>query len=261
VTGSNGNVTVSSTVEVWGDLHPGYQHSVVVPHSSSVSGSLQPLPEKVELPMVVTPTLPAAGNLLVSGLGVAVPAGDYQFGSMETQANTSVTIYGPARIVTNSLKLASNSIMKLDTTGGPIEVYVQGNTNLASNAQLVTSKQSATECTLFFVGGPTQDAKLQSNCKFYGRIYSPRGRIIIASNFEVFGNVLADRLVLNANSKVHYDETLKGTYGPGDERFVTFGWSLAAFSLPALLAKRGDPFFLLGTPKSSLVSPAAAYVD
>lgn len=259
ITGSNGSLTVGSSVEVWGDLHPGIGMDVSVPGSSSVSGSLQPLPETIVLLPVTTPVLPAAGDLTVAGLGVVLPSGDYQLGTFKTLANTSITVQGPARIVIDVLTLASNSTVTLDTNTGPIDIYVQGASSMASNASLITSKQSAVDCSLYFVGGPAQTATLASNSAFYGRIYAPEGMVVIKSNFEVFGSVVADRLVLNANCKVHYDESLSSTTPTGDLRFVPFGWGIAAFPTPALLRDRRDPFMLLGVNAADLASPAASH--
>lgn len=259
VTGSNGNVTVASSVTVWGDLHPGVDKTVSVPGSSSVSGSLQALPEVIVLPPVTTPTLPSIGNLTVSGLGVLLPSGDYSIGTFQTQSNTSITVQGPARLVVDALKLGSNSIVTLDTTTGPIEIYVKGTSTMASNAQLVTTKKSATDCSLYFVGGPTQNATLASNSDFYGKIYSQQGKITIAANFRVYGSVVADRLVLNSNSKVHYDESLDNSVVNGDLRFVPFGWGLDGFPVAAFLSDRGDPFELLGVAPADLASPAASH--
>jgi len=259
ITGSNGNLTVDSSVEVWGDLHPGVGMSVAVPGSSSVSGSLQPLPETIALPAVSVPALPAAGDVTVSALGVVLPSGDYEIGTFKTLANTSITVQGPARIVTTTLTLASNSTLTLDTSTGGIEIYVKGASNLASNASLVTTKKSATDCSLYFVGGPGQTATLSSNSSFYGRIYSQQGKVVVGSNFNVFGSVVADRLALHANCKVHYDESLRSTITSDDLRFVPFGWGLDDFPVQALQSDRRDPFLLLGVAPADLASPAASH--
>ncbi|HVS17869.1 MAG TPA: hypothetical protein VMT18_04655 [Planctomycetota bacterium] len=259
ITGSNGNVTVASSVEVWGDLHPGVGMSVSVPGSSSVSGSLQPLPEPIDLPPVSTPTLPFAGNVSVEGVGVMLPSGDYSYGFFKTLSNTSITVTGPARIVTDTLTLASNSTLTLDTSTGPIEIYVKGASSMASNAAIITTKKSAVDCSLYFVGGPGQTATLASNSDFYGRVYSQQGKIVINSNFNVYGSVIADRLVLNANSQVHYDEALRNTLDNDDLRFVPFGWSMAGFPLAVFTSDRRDPFMLLGVDPTDLASPAASH--
>lgn len=260
ITGSNGNIFVDSSVEVWGDLHPGVGLSVSVPGSSSVSGSLQSLPEPVVLPAVTTPALLPSGNLFVVLPGVLLPAGDYRFGTFRTFSNTSVTIKGPARIVVdNLLQLGSNSTVTFDTNTGPIEVYVKNLSNLASNAAIVTTKKSAVDCSLYFVGPATQNAALNSNSDFYGRIYSQLGQITINSNFRVYGSVVADRLVLNANAQVHYDEALRGGLSDDDYTYVPYGWGIAGFPAPDLLNDRRDPFMLLGVIPSDLASPAASH--
>lgn len=259
ITGSNGQITVNSSVNVWGDLHPGVGLDVSVPGSSSVSGSLQSLPEPVLLPAVTTPTLPIMGNLNVVLPGFLLPAGDYTFGTFKTFSNTSITVKGPARIVLDTLTLNSNSTLTLDTNTGPIEIYVKGASSLASNASIITTKKSAVDASLYFVGGPTQNAALNSNSDFYGRIYSQQGKITVNSNFRVYGSLVADRLVLNANAQVHYDEALRNGIAADEYAYVPFGWAIAGFPAPALLSDRRDPFVLLGVLPSDLASPAASH--
>jgi hypothetical protein len=260
ITGSNGNIFVDSSVEVWGDLHPGVGLDVSVPGSSSVSGSLQSLPEPVTLPAVTTPVLPPSGNLFVVLPGTLLPAGDYRFGTFRTFANTSVTVQGPARIVVDTnLQLGSNSTVTFDTSTGPIEVYVKSASSFASNAAIVTVKKSAVDCSLYFVGGATQTAQLNSNSDFYGKIYSQLGQITINSNFRVYGSLVADRLVLNANAQVHYDEALRDGITADEYTYVPFGWGIAGFPAPELLRDRRDPFQLLGVLSSDLASPAASH--
>lgn len=261
ITGSNGNVTVNSSVEVWGDVHPGVGLDVTVPGSSSVSGSLQSLPEHVVLPAVTTPVLPYSGDMLVMLPGVLLPAGNYRFGTFRTFSNTSITVKGPAKIVVdNNFQLASNSSLTLDTNTGPIEIYVKNLSNLASNAQIITTKKSAVDASLYFVGSTTQNATLSSNSDFYGRIYSQKGKVTINSNFRVYGSVVADRLVFNSNAKVHYDEALRAGIDDDDYDYVPFGWGIAGFPAPAMLNDRRDPFMLLGVIPSDLASPAASHV-
>ena len=142
----------------------------------------------------------------------------------------------------------------------PIEFYTSGTFKVASNSTIVTTNKSAPDATLFFTGGPGQTVDLRSNSEFYGSIYAPDADVIVNSNFEVFGAVVADSITLDSNCKIHYDEALRNDPTLGDPRYVAGGWSRAPFRVQAFLVDRRDPFMLLGVAPAALPTPEAAHV-
>ncbi len=259
VSQSNGDVVIDSSVEVHGDVHPGIDDTVEVPGSSSISGSLQPGAEVRPMPPVTVPAIAAAGALDVPADGVTLlPSGDYHFTSLHLSSGT-LTVEGPARLVLDDVDIDSNTTWVLDTSGGPIEIYGTGDFVLASNSNIVTTDLSARSVTLNLVGGPAQNVELRSNSTFYGTVYSPEGSVTVHSNFEVYGSLAADRLVLNANVRVHFDESLTNP-PPGGERYVFTSWSVASLPAGTLSTDRSDPATVLGVDPAALTSPADAHL-
>lgn len=255
---SNGDVVIGSTVEVYGDAHPGADDTVDIPGSSLVSGSIQPAPEPRELPPIDVPVIPVGGNLSVPGDGIlTLVPGDYHFSDLTIGSNT-LTIQGPARIVLDDFHMLSNSSLVFDTVGGPVEVYALGDFVVASNTFMDTTVKEAARVSLNFAGGPGQYVDLRSNASFYGTIYAPDGTVEISSNFEVFGSVVADEVILDSNVNIHFDEALLGIpSGPGN--FLPATWSLVEFPVKAARADRRDPFELLGFDRNALPMPGDAH--
>jgi hypothetical protein len=80
----------------------------------------------------------------------------------------------------------------------------------------------------------------------------------IASNFELFGSVAADQLILNANVGVHFDEALLNQ-PLGDEIFELSTWSVTGFPVREFLTRRVSPMVLLGVQPDDLPSLADAH--
>ena len=151
----------------------------------------------------------------------------------------------------------SNAEVQLDATNGAIEIFVLGDLDLKSNSTMVTPLKSAVGVTINLCGDSTQEALLRSNSDFYGRIYGPDALVDIRSNFELYGAVLADVLVMNSNCKVHYDEALRGS-GSG-YKYVPGKVSPVPFPNRTLLVNRKDPFLVLGLDPANLPLPDEAH--
>ena len=100
--------------------------------------------------------------------------------------------------------------------------------------------------------------ELSSNAEFYGTIYAPEATVSISSNFEIFGAVAADLIEVAANVKIHFDEALKDV-PPDSEDFLGGAWSVVGFPRDDWMARRTDPFRLLGVDRADLPSPAEAH--
>ena len=257
---SNGDITLNSTVSVYGDVHPGPDGSVTYPGNSTISNTTQPMPEPRVMDPITVPVFPPAGDFLVPGATVAtLPSGDYNFGRLAIANDSQLTITGPARIVVDDFGILSNSHLILDTLSGRVELYVADQAELRSNSTITTTSFSALDCAFYFTGGPTQNVLLRSNAEFYGTIYAPEGSVEIRSNFEVFGAVMADRITLNSNTQVHFDEALLGG-GPGPEVFISSAWNPVGFPIQQLMTDRRDAALVLGLNRAALPMLANAHV-
>ena len=257
VVASNGDISVDSSVEIWGDVHAGTDSSLTVRSSGNVAGTTENLSSYRPLAEVDEPLVPKILNWTVPNTRT-LKSGVYGFNRLDIDTGGKLTVEGPATLVMTDFRLRSNSELVLDTTNGPIQLYVSGKVDLNSNSTIVTPTQAADQVTLYLTGSSSQKATLNSNSKFYGLIYGPKATVDIRSNFEVFGSVVADELIVNSNTKVHFDEQLRNKAGPPLE-YEASAWSQVGFPVREFLIDRRDPFQLLGVAPADLPLPGDAH--
>ena len=258
IVASNGNVHVEMPSEIWGDAQPGPSMVATADDPNAISGSTTPSESTFSFDPVNVPSFPSSGAFLNNSGPKTLAPGDYNFTSMYTGVGARTTVQGPARIVVSGKwTLRSNAKFTFDASTGPIEFYLGGAVDLASNSTMVTTDFKATGVSVYLVGGPTQSVEFDSNSSFYGTIYGPQANVHIASNFEVFGAVAARRITLDANSNIHYDEALlNGSAG----QLITFEvqtWRQVEFPVPLLRVNRRDPFSVLGLDRNAMAAPGA----
>jgi hypothetical protein len=258
IVATNGNIHVEMPSEIWGDAQPGPSKLATADDPSAISGSTTPSESTYTFETVTVPTFPSSGAFTNNAGPKTLASGDYHFTSMTTGVGAKTTIQGPARIVVDGTwQLKSNAKFIFDATTGPIEFFLAGSVDLASNSTIITTDLRAIGVTVYLVGGPTQSVEFDSNSSFYGTIYGPEAQVQIASNFEVFGAVAARHIELAANSNIHYDESLlNGSAG----QLLTFevqSWRQVEFPVPLMRVNRRDPFAVLGLDPAGLQGPGA----
>jgi len=211
--GSNSDIHLRANTTIHGDAQPGPGH--VVDDSAPnifVSGIRDPLTEPVPMPPIEVPVIPSSGSI-GGGSSLSVGPGDVHYTSIVMNGGTSLTIRGPARFLVDDLRMRSNSNLIFDTSGGPIQLYSTGDFNLESNSTVTTLSNSALDVTLFLSGdnmspGHHDTIQLGSNSSFIGAIYAPNASFNLASNFDIFGSIMAGYLDLSSFGEIHFDEAL-----------------------------------------------------
>jgi hypothetical protein len=216
--GSNGNVTLTSNATVHGDAHPGPGGTTTVTGNAEVTGSTTPLPQANEMPPIVVPDIPTAGPLTVGGGNThELASGSYHFDAVRIDGSAALVIEGPATLVFESMELRSNSSLRVDAEGGPVEIYVINDFVMNSNTLVAAYSNLPRDLSFHLLSDNVINPELEvdldevdfdSNAKLYGTIYGPSAAIEINSNFELFGAIVARSLDLDSNSRIHYDESL-----------------------------------------------------
>jgi len=215
--GSNGNISMDSNIGVYGDASPGTS-GTVTGDLANITGSTAPLPTAYELPEIIVPAITSSGDYLVS-VNDALSTGAYHFANFEVAINKTLTIEGPATIVCDNFKLKSGSSIKVDATSGPVKFYVLNDFVLNSNTTIFSATYSPADIAFSLMSDNILDpgvdvsfdadlVDFDSGSKLYGTIFAPDAEIIIDSNFELFGSLVARRTSLYSNARIHYDELL-----------------------------------------------------
>lgn len=230
--GSNGDVFLKQNSKVYGDAMPGPSSTIQVTGNAVVTGSTANNTLPVDLPAIVVPVIPSSGARNFVG-ATTLPAGNHHFGASVTTAGAVVNVTGPATLVFDSLVMRSHSSLRIDSSGGPVSIYVIDDFVMNSNTLLASNDYDPRDVTLNLLSDniinpevkiDLDDVLFESNAKLFGTIYAPDAKIEIESNFELFGAVVAELITLESNARVHYDEALSRVLAPGTRRYTRVSW-------------------------------------
>jgi hypothetical protein len=141
---------------------------------------------------------------------------------------------------------------------GPVELYVTGGMDLAPDSVVVTSEQPeevAVQVAPIPTAGGVPPVQLHATSRFHGTIYSPDTEVEIGSEFEIFGAVIAKRLVIGPGARLHYDNS-----GQKHSSLPTLmAWRI--IELPGQVKSNlWSPFATLGVEKDQLPPLSTAHV-
>ena len=230
--GSNGDISMDVNGTVWGDAIAGPGHTTTILGNAVVTGTTTPSTQMVQLPVINVPAYPSSGALTVAS-NTTLAAGNYNFTSLRVNASKTLTITGPASVVTTNLELKSNSNLLVDATNGLVTFYVIDNFIMNSNVQFRSTDFVPSKLRINLLSdnviNPEVNVQLDqivldSNTQVYASILAPNARVVIDSNFQMFGALLARSLDLHSNSRFHFDEDLINATANGVPTYETMSW-------------------------------------
>ena len=230
--GSNGNIVAAQNSLVFGDAAPGVAGSITLTGTATVSGATANATTAFSMPPITVPPIASSGNVTFSA-DTTLAAGSHHFATSVVSNNIGLTIIGPATVVFDSLTLKSRSNLRVDSTNGPVDIYVIDDFIMNSNTLIAANDFDPRALRLNLISDniinpgvviDLDDVIFDSNARLFGTVYAPDAYINIESNFEVFGSVIAERVRLASNSRVHYDEALGRVLAPGVDRYARVSW-------------------------------------
>jgi hypothetical protein len=239
--GSNGTITMDSNIGVYGDASPGPGESVIDGGGPSgvITGSTTPMLAPIALPEIVVPSIPlTSASLTITG-ATTLASGSYYYGSLTVNNSKELTINGPATVVVDNFNLKSGSSLLINASGGPVEFFVVDDFKLNSNTTVQSTTQDPSDVAFNLLSDNILDPGIDvtfdedlvdfdSGSKMYATIYAPSAEITIDSNFELFGSLIARRVDLDSNCRIHYDERLATLSEDEDPVYETLCWRLVA---------------------------------
>lgn len=214
---SNGDVVIQTNVAVHGDVMAGPTGTVDDSATGiTIDGQVGMSETLVGFPVIVVPSFPDLGPLVVSGGTTTLAAGDYDYSSVSIASGT-LEIQGPARVVLGPTTMESTGQLVIDATGGPVEIYATSDFDLRENSVITVTTPRPRDVALLVTAsnldGGTDTIILDSDGDFQGTIYAPDALIDVDNEFHVYGAVKARRVQVEFDGAVHYDEDL--LYDPG----------------------------------------------
>ena len=236
--GSNGPISMDSNIGVYGDASPGPGESVTG-DLANITGNTIPMPNKIELPDIVVPSIPLNADTYLVSASTTLPSGTYHWNNFAVANSKTLTINGPATIVVSNFVLKSGSSLIVNASGGPVEFFVIDDFKLNSNTTIRSGTKDPSEIAFNLLSDNILDPGIDvvfdedlvdfdSGSMMYGTIYAPSAAVTIDSNFELFGAMVARRVDLASNCRIHYDERLATLNDGGDPVYETLCWRLVA---------------------------------
>ncbi len=238
--GSNADIQLDQNSDVHGDAVPGVAGTVTINGNATVSGSTVSSTQVVDMPDLDIPTIASSGVLSIAGGASSVlGSGDHHFSQFDLGVGATLTVTGPATVIFDSFEMASNSELIVDGSSGPVEFYVIDDYVINSNTLIASTTYDPADITFYLnsdniidpnVNVDVDEVDFNSNAQLYGTIYAPNAAIIVNSNFELFGALVARRVHLDSNSKVHFDENLlRSNVSTQDSTFTTLLWQVTPY--------------------------------
>jgi len=235
--GSNADITMNSNNSVWGDANPGPSGTVTGSGVANILGSTTPMASTIELPGIIVPPITLPGTAKTVSSSETLASGSYNYTTLQVNVGKTLTIIGPATIVCSDFKLRSNSEIVVDATNGPVEFFVLNDFVLNSNTAIASTDNNALDVAFNLLSDNILDpgvdvvfdedlVDFDSGSQLYGTIYAPSAEITIDSNFELFGSLVARRVDLDSNCRIHFDEQLLTASEEAGANYETLCWRL-----------------------------------
>jgi hypothetical protein len=189
---SNGDITVVGTVDIYGDAHPGVDHSFNSTSNTTITGWASPL----EAPLAFPP--------------VTVPAGVTSSGQLKLNGNQTRTL-APGTYWFTSIKMSGNATLIIQPQ---VKLYCTGDIDMTGGS--VTNSGTPAGFALYSVGAHQVDLGGGSTLKAH--VYAPQSDVRMLGTgsgaFGFYGWVIGNTLDITGNTQVHYDETLESGASP-----------------------------------------------
>lgn len=257
---SNEGIVLNANATLLGDAIPGMGFGVSMASGSYVSGATTPAASAFTFPPITFPSFPAAGDKTVAtGGSGSIASGNYEFGTISIGKSGTLTITGPATIVTTDFSGGKDASLVVDATNGPVEILVRG--IYSHIAGFEASAANGSPMALAFKIDGTQDVIFPAATAIRGAYYAPNANIVFSNLNECWGAFAANRISMSNDMKFHFDEDLLNHFeddtGQGDDGLDVLGWCEVAVEPARLLADRRDPARVLGVNRAGLPGPGA----
>lgn len=251
----------SHSTVVTGDVIPGQEGILEGGAYAKISGSTSSSLGAMELPPVRFPELgPSAGNLSVTRGRESTWTGDRRNGVVTVAAGATLTLTGPAVIYLDKLSVAAGGELVIDTSAGPVELYLDDSIDLAAGSSISELGGDPSQAAIIIGSSeaasngnrPLPAQNMAATGTFAGLIYSPYSALRIGGSLNVIGAVSAGELTLGPGSELTYDPSLKNSGVGVDLEVKLISWTVLGLPDAAIVQSQLDPgvtIALLGLSK------------
>ncbi len=264
--GSSAGVSITGTdalpTVIRGNVVAGPNETVEQNGDVSISGSIETASGTTTLPVVVVPTLAQSRSILHEArTPLLIQSGSAHVPTLQAANGTQIVLEGPSTVVIDRLLLGTSSSLTLDTTEGPVELYVTQELTAGSDSSIITSTQDPTAFSLQIAGTPATPVQLPSGGPIFGFIYAPEAKLILPSGMELHGGIIGDELEFLGPVSLHFDQYL-ADMSELSSLPSYINWRLVEISQDLKGGVLGlSPFERLGVAQGALRSPSQSHAD
>jgi hypothetical protein len=183
---SNGNVTLSNTAKVCGDVRYGAAATLSVAPTALITGMSLPMTSTAAYPSV---TLPPAGTY--TDLGDVNSSSGTQYVAGGTYVINNLTLSGTAKIVWQ----------------GPVKLYIKAGYNVSGDVQISSYQNLPVNRQLYFLPTCTTASWSGTNV-CVGDLYAPDTDFTVTGSVQKMGRIVARSINNSSSGGMHYDESL-----------------------------------------------------
>jgi hypothetical protein len=210
---NNGGITLNDDSEISGEAYTGLgsdpSEVIVLNGTSEIYKQQLALANQKNLPSVIPPEdLPFRGlYFLTDGAeGIIDESGKYTsfvlLNNAQTTITADITLY-----VTGEFLMTNNTTLYI-APGARVKIYLDDSFEVSAGSMLKNLSKDPTKVMILGTDSFTGTMHLGSSCRFFGAIYTPRANVQYATPHDLFGSLVAKKLISNAHYDIHYDMAL-----------------------------------------------------
>jgi hypothetical protein len=252
---SNEGVVIEAEVKVptfvYGNVNHGLDHELKTKGAVTMTGEAASLLEQLVPPAIELPTYPKAADVKhKSNVPLVLPQASHYYKKIEVAKGRELILRGPTSIALRQLVLEDGARLTFDTSGGPIEVFVEDKLELKELGSAVTLDGLTSRVTVVLDKGA--EVRVGDDGVFHGLVYGAEGKVELKKRVQFFGSVVAKELDLHDGVQLHFDRAIGRQEHIAPKRMA---WRIVDLSIGPI-----DPFAAAGLDPDQLRVPSEAHV-
>ena len=203
--GSNGDITLFGSAQVYGNATPGPTGSVSNP--SKVTGSTAPAVAPVVLdPYFYAPPLPSMGAWTGAG---TFGTGVYRYTTLDVSKGAVLTLSGDVVLYIDDKFTLSEGAAIVLSPGSTATIHHGANRFEVAGKGIINEDNIPNSLHIF--SATTKKLELVGSSNFFGTVYAPDAGVLLAGGSGLFGSLQSRVIRTSGGSALHFDRALSGS--------------------------------------------------
>jgi Tfp pilus assembly protein PilX len=219
---TDGAITLNDDSEIAGNAYTGPESNpnlvIVLNDTSQIFKNKLPLFKSKKMTAVTEPkNLTPRGLYTLTGGAEDTINQSGEYSGFVLSDSAKVTVTGNLTLYVNGeFLMNSNSILDI-FPGSTVKIYLGGeNFEISGGAKLNNVSLNPRKLLILGTDSFTGTMHWESNSEFYGAIYVPKATVDYRTTYDLYGSLIAKKLISNAHYDIHFDIALFGFKLIGD---------------------------------------------